>query len=207
MKETLPLFLLFYSLLWGSCDDQLCLREVTYVRAMPVFASLEELRRDLSNTRIAEILNPGKMIRRNRLLFVADIDRGIHIFNPGKNSSREHINFISIPGIRDFLIDEYTLVANSYYDILTIDIQNPETAQLIQREKSAFPIPFYNDRGQPVVGFQLSEYTEKVHCDSPLYDGEIYFFDALGNMIAPTTIPSFLIHRQVHSLNNQTDSL
>ncbi|MCB0664624.1 MAG: hypothetical protein KDC80_02325 [Saprospiraceae bacterium] len=194
MRETLLFALLLFYTLLVSCDDQICLREVTYVRASPIFAPLEDLRKEVSNTKIADIKNPGKVVLKEELLFVQDIDRGIHIYDYIENDSiKKHLNFISIPGVRDFLLKGNYLVVNSYYDILTIDVRDPERAFLQFREKSAFPIPFYNDSGLPVIGFKLNDYTEKVDCQSPLYDDEIYFFDAFGNLIAPTSIPSFLL--------------
>ena len=197
MKETLTVFLLFFALYLGSCvDDDTCIREVTYIRAQPVFAALEQYRLPIYNTNIDAITNPGKGVSRDNLWYVEDTDLGIHIFSNKGSSPPVHINFIRIPGIRDFFLEDNLLIVNSYYDILSIDIQDPTKAQLIRRNENAFPIPFYNYNGLPVVGFQFNEITEKVDCQSPFYDEEIYFFDAHNELIAPTTIPSFLLRQK-----------
>ncbi|MCB0687036.1 MAG: hypothetical protein KDC53_10935, partial [Saprospiraceae bacterium] len=145
MKETLTLLwaaVLYLAL--GSCDDETCEREVTYTKATPVFGQIDKYRLPITNTRIAPIVNPGHYILIDTILFVLDIDRGIHVVS---SQNSQHINYINIPGIREFVIEDDTLVANSYYDVLQIDIARPQHAKLIYREEEAFPIPFYNERG------------------------------------------------------------
>lgn len=192
MKETLTFFLLL-ALGLGSCvDDEACVREVSYIRAIPVFDALDRHRMPVYNTKIASVSNPGKGLWQDDLLYLEDKDLGIHIYSTQEQIDPDHLTFIRIPGIRDFFLDGHQLIVNSYYDILSIDIQDPKRATLINRDENAIPIPFYNAQGLPVVGFQFNEFTEKVNCQSPFYDDEIYFFDEDNELIAPTSIPSFL---------------
>lgn len=193
MKETLTAALLVFLFCFlGSCVEENCVREVTYNRATPVFDNLAKYRIPVFSTRIADIINPGMVIKKGNLIFLEDINLGIHILSLGGDDPPQHLSFIRIPGISEFMLTENTLIVNSYYDILSIDISIPNKAKLISRDEMAFPIPFYNEAGLPVIGFHLNQVTKRVDCHSPFYDNEIYFFDAHDQLIAPTTIPSFL---------------
>ncbi|MBK8502523.1 MAG: hypothetical protein IPL46_10085 [Saprospiraceae bacterium] len=181
-------FLLVY-----SCNKESCFREVTYTRALPVFDDLEKHRIPIYNTRIAKVINPGKALIKNDLLCLEDRGLGVHIFKSKDLSDSGHISFIRIPGIRDFLLEDDLLVVNNFYDIITLDISKPNQVKLLSRDKLAIPIPFFNSAGLPVIGFKFEEVSEKVDCQSSYYDDEVYFFDDKNQIVAPTTIPSFLL--------------
>lgn len=193
MKETLTsLLLCFASLQLSSCNKESCLREVTYTKALPVFDDLEKHRMPIYNTRIARVTNPGKVIIKGDILFLEDLGLGLHIFDSKDLSDAGHISFIRIPGVRDFLLEDQKLIVNNFYDILTLDISRPDHVRLLSRDNLAIPIPFFNTAGLPVIGFKFEEVSEKVDCQSPFFDDEIYFFDAKNQTVAPATIPSFL---------------
>lgn len=192
MKETLPILFCFTSLFLISCEKESCLREVTYTIGSPVFDDLQKYRIPINKIPQADIIRPGKIEIAGEYIFLQDEGAGIHIYLQKDTADPLHINFICIPGNQDFFLEEDLLIANNFYDILTINISDPDNPHLVKRAEIAIPIPFYNHRGLPVIGFKLLEISEKVDCQSTFFDDEIYFLNDEQKIVSPTMIPSFL---------------
>ncbi len=192
MKETLPILFCFTSLFLISCEKEACLREVTYTIGSPVFDDLQKHRIPIKNTPQADVFRPGKIEIAGDHIFLQDEGAGIHIYSQKDKADPLHINFIHIPGNQEFFLEDDLLIANNFYDILTIDISDPGNPRLVKRAEIAIPIPFYNHQGLPVIGFKLLEISEKVDCQSPFFDDQIYFLNDEQKIVSPTIIPSFL---------------
>jgi hypothetical protein len=197
MKETLPILFCFTSLFQISCEKESCLREVTYTIGSPVFDDLQKHRIPINNIPEADVIKPGQIEIAGDYIFLQDEGAGIHIYFQKDMADPLYINFIRIPGNQEFFLEGDLLIANNFYDILTINISDPGNPHLVKRAEIAIPIPFYNHQGLPVIGFKLLEISEKVDCQSAFFDDEIYFLNDEQKIVSPGMIPSFLTNSKL----------
>lgn len=131
------LFILLIPLLIG-CEDK-CETTRSYTFFEPVYLSLDEARAGYGIEGPQTLSKPGKIYLFGKYVFINEAGEGIHILDNGDPSNPAVISFISIPGNFDMAVKGSVLYADSYIDLLTIDITNPEQPSLIQRLENAFP--------------------------------------------------------------------
>jgi hypothetical protein len=163
------LFLLMASLLAFACEDKVK-NEITMIANVPVYMSREEFKSAVKKTIRQEMKEPGKIYIKDNYLFVNEINKGIHVINNANPSAPDYICFINIPGNVDLAIKANTLYADSYIDLVAIDILDPRNPKEIGRVENAFPniypkfdqnyplAPIDPDKGI-VIGFTVDEVT------------------------------------------------
>jgi len=82
--------------------------------------------------------NPGKIYVKGNLIFQNDIGFGIHVIDKTNPSQLERIGFINLRGNVELSIKGNYLYANSYADLVVVEITNWHEVKEIQRIKSAF---------------------------------------------------------------------
>jgi hypothetical protein len=86
-----------------------------------------------------EIDTTGKIYVKDSYLYINELYDGIHVIDNTDPSSPERIAFIPIPGNVDMAIKGTTLYADSYVDLVAIDIADPLNAVEVARIEDAFP--------------------------------------------------------------------
>jgi len=149
----LPVFgiLLF---LW-SCSDR-CDRQVSYTYFMPVYTTAEDIRTSFAFRQPEEISYPGKIYLLGDFLFVNEIGKGIHIINNIDPANPQNVGFINIPGNHDMAAKGNILYADSYIDLLAIDISNLDDIKIEKRVEGVFNDHYYfvdqfMDRGEAIL--------------------------------------------------------
>jgi len=84
------------------------------------------------------IENTGPIFLLDTLFFMTEMKKGIHVFNVKDSASIQNLTFFSIPAVTDFTIYNGFLYADSWTDLLTIDISNLQNIALITREEAVF---------------------------------------------------------------------
>lgn len=130
--------------IFTACSDKI---EDTYIVNEPVYLSYEDLRSPLKTTESPGILHPGKIYFKDDYIFVNEYQKGIHVIDNGDPADPEIVTFIEIPGNMDLAIRETILYADSYVDLVAIDIGDLENIAEVGRVENAFPyiIPFYEN--------------------------------------------------------------
>ncbi|MEN8118776.1 MAG: hypothetical protein ABFS35_00415 [Bacteroidota bacterium] len=136
MKQLSLIFLLSLSLF--GCQDKIT-REITYMANVPVYLSNEEFKTAIKKTNNEELNNPGKIYIKDQYLFVNEINKGIHIYNNFNPSEPKYVCFINIPGNVDMAIKSDLLYADSYIDLIVIDISDINNPVEVDRYPNAFP--------------------------------------------------------------------
>ncbi len=128
--------------LFSGCQDT-CVQTLTYAIYEPVYMTKSEFytaaRVDAPHT----LGQPGKIYIKDNYLFINETGKGIHIINNRNPGSPQSVAFIAIPGNVDMAVKGNTLYADSKMDFLTIDISNPQNAQITKRIKNVFPYTQY----------------------------------------------------------------
>lgn len=128
----------------GACikerETEVLARQVEGYR--PIYMSYEEMQ-NVFVTTPHPLQNAGKIYVKGNLIFVNEINKGIHIIDNHNPSAPQNLAFIHIPGNVDLAVKNNTLYADNATDLLTIDISSPEKAKVIKRTSGAFPSTMY----------------------------------------------------------------
>lgn len=148
------------SILLESCSDK-CTVTNEYVYYEPVYTTLESIRTGLSLENPQPIRSVGKIYLKDNFLFVNEPGEGIHIIDDNDPSNPVNKKFLKIPGNYDLAISGNVLYADSYVDLVVIDISDVQAAHEIERLENFFgsynSLGFYADEARGVV----TEWVEK----------------------------------------------
>lgn len=121
----------------GGCTDK-CEKTQIVRQIRNVTRSAAEIRSQVTVQAPADLEQPGKIYVKDQYLFINEIKKGVHVIDNSNPSSPRHVSFISIPGNGDMAVKGHILYADSYMDLVAIDISNPQQAYEAGRKQEAF---------------------------------------------------------------------
>lgn len=136
MKTLYPIFLICVTLFYGCSDT--CETTNSYVYYEPVYTSLEEIRSAVNLEDKREINQAGKIYLINDHLLINEPNKGIHIINNENPKNPQNIGFIRIPGNYDLAAVDGYLYADSYVDLVVIDISDLSAPKEVKRVEDVF---------------------------------------------------------------------
>ncbi len=147
--------------------------EITYEANVPVYMSFNDFRAAFSTDNPRDIVYPGKIYFKDNYLFVNEVNKGIHVINNVDPANPQQVIFYEIPGNVDIAIRGNILFADSYIDLLAIDISNITNPEEVSRLENAFPQalpPFekflpvsnYDNNLGVIVGWETKMVTERI---------------------------------------------
>lgn len=175
MRNCLLLSTIF--LLLSSCSDK---RLQTFTANVPVYISYEDLRSSFSISGGHDLEKPGKIYYMEPYMYINEYQEGIHVVDLSDPANPLNKAFISIPGNVDMAVRNHVLYADSYIDLLTIDISDPLQPELIERVEGLFEyvIPPYDydyplaeiDQDKGVIkAFEIKKVTQEIHNHGPIW--------------------------------------
>jgi hypothetical protein len=126
------LFIFFFS----SCEDT-TFRE--YKGYAPVYMSYSDLRAAVSEEQNVDLKNPGKIYYKDSYIFIIEELKGIHVFDNSDPSSPVKKVFVKVPGIVDMSISGYIMYADSYVDLVVLDVQDINNIHEVGRINDILP--------------------------------------------------------------------
>jgi hypothetical protein len=179
-------FLLLIVLLSG-CKDKYTEQ---YQSLEPVYMTYEDFRASVKVVSQQDLVKPGKIYTFGNYIFINEIMKGIHVYNNANPASPQYVGFINIPGNVDMAVRNNIMYADSYIDLVAIDITDPSKAKEVGRVKSAFPysVPAYDqttyrvgqvdDTKGVVVSWEVQTVRKEINTDNytiyPVYYGAKY---------------------------------
>lgn len=137
MRTTIKYFsFLLIFLFIASCTDRYV--EV-FTANSPVYMTYDDLRKAVKQSASRDLVNPGKIYFKDNYIFVVEEMKGIHIINASNPSSPQKTGFIEVPGCVDIAVKNSTLYADSYVDLVAIDVSNLSNIKEVTRVKDIFP--------------------------------------------------------------------
>lgn len=103
----------------------------------PVYAALETLN-DIRSLPPQDVAESGPIFLLDTLFFMVEQKKGIHVFNIKDSANIQNLVFLKIPAVTDFTIAGSRLYADSWRDLVTIDISDLQNIQLLDRQLNAF---------------------------------------------------------------------
>lgn len=143
--KPIHLLLIFSVLMLASCKKDKCEQKVTYTTYDPVYMSYAELRSAVKSESPRSLNKPGKIYLKGNYIFVSEVDKGIHIIDNTNPSAPQNIAFINIPGNMDLAAVGNNLYADSYIDLVVLDISNPMNVSVSKRVENALPYRQYTN--------------------------------------------------------------
>jgi hypothetical protein len=121
-----------------ACNDK-TKELITYEANVPVYMPFNEFRASFEKSAPIEISHPGKMYFKDGYLFINEYGKGIHVIDNSDPSNPEKVAFYEILGNVDMAIRGNVLFADSYIDLLSIDITDINNPVEIDRLENVFP--------------------------------------------------------------------
>ncbi len=152
---TLFLFCILLLISFG-CEDNYEI-EQKYSYFEPVYTTTAEIRASVGLTSPQTIREAGKIYIKDNWLFVNEVGKGIHIIDNTNPADPIIKGFLTIPGNYDLAIKGNILYADSYIDLLAIDITDKANIKITKRLEGLFSV--YNRMGSgidPVKGIITS---------------------------------------------------
>jgi hypothetical protein len=121
-----------------ACADRTT-QLITYEANVPVYMAYDDFRASFLKSSPIEISHPGKMYFKDNYLFVNEYGKGIHIIDNSNPANPVKVAFYEIMGNVDMAIKGNILYADSYIDLLAIDITDINNPVEIDRIENVFP--------------------------------------------------------------------
>ena len=149
----IPLIAIIISLL-SSCTDT-CENTNIYVLYEPIYGSVDSIRNGVETQVARDIEKMGKLYYLNGYLFVNEPGIGVHIIDNRDPANPLNVSFIQIPGNRDIAGMGNILYADSYMDLVVLDISDFNNVKEINRLENFYPnyssYGYYVDSSKGVV--------------------------------------------------------
>ncbi len=129
------LFVLIFAV-FPACEDVVYENDL---RNVPIYLTYSELRSAVVKTTPGKLEDPGKIYFKDGYIFINEEMKGIHVIDNRDPESPEKVAFINIPGNMDMAIKNNTLYADSYVDLVAIDISDINNPVEVSRVEKVFP--------------------------------------------------------------------
>lgn len=130
------LFIAISSLFFISCEDT-TYRE--YKGNAAVYMTYEELRNAVALEENVPLENPGKIYFKDDYIFIIEELKGIHVFDNHDPSSPVEKPFVKVPGVVDMAMTGNHLYADSFVDLVVLDVSDVEDIREVGRVKDILP--------------------------------------------------------------------
>ncbi|MCU0460515.1 MAG: hypothetical protein MUF36_00660 [Bacteroidales bacterium] len=136
VKTSVLLLVLAASL--SGCMDR-TVERITYKANVPVYMPFAEFRTSFQKSDTVEITHPGKIYFKDGYLFVNEYGKGIHVIDNSDPANPKKTAFYKIMGNVDMAIKGNILYADSYIDLVAIDITDINNPKEEGRLTNVFP--------------------------------------------------------------------
>lgn len=157
---------------WSSCIKE-PVDAFSGLGKRPVYVPVAELA-NIVNLPPQPILQTGAIFLKDTLFFMLEQKKGIHVFNVKDSSHVSSLTFFKIPAVTDFTIEGNRLYADSWKDLVTINISDLYHIEVLDRQTGVFePLlypPLYDgifecvDQSKGAVVDWEDATLENVHC-------------------------------------------
>jgi len=181
--KIIPIIAIFSlaSILFLSCDDS-TYRE--YEGNAPVYMTYNNLRSAVKAQQNVDLKDPGKIYYKDNYIFIVEELKGIHVYDNTDPASPVKKVFVNLPGVVDISISGYILYADSFVDLVILDVQNIDNIHEVGRVKEIlpytvpptdndYPMAFVDEDKGVVIGWEVKTIREKI--DNNPYPWPIYY--------------------------------
>lgn len=128
-----------YLFVLSSCLKDKCTNSIPSKVYTPVYASLSSLRSAVRSESPHDIASPGKIYLYGNYIFLNELNQGIHVIDNTNPAAPQKIAFINVPGNVDLVVKDKIMYADSYIDLVALDISDPHNIHETRRLQGVFP--------------------------------------------------------------------
>lgn len=172
-----------------GCLKDHCTDTTSFKTYSPIYMPTSVLRSEVKSEPAKAIGQTGKIFYKDGFLFLNEPDSGIHVIDDRDASNPKNISFINIPGNIDMAVNGNILYADSYLDLVAIDISDPTQVKVTKRIENVFPARHFtygfqdDPNGKGIItSFHATDTAVKKACDIPVNYGG-YYYDAAQSML------------------------
>lgn len=136
MKKVNIILISLIILFGFGCEDKYV--EI-YEANSPIYMSYETLRASVKQSSARDLVKPGKMYFKDDFIFIIENKEGIHVIDNSDKSNPVNLTFIEVPGAIDIAIKGNILYADSYIDLVALNIADLDNVTEVKRLKEVFP--------------------------------------------------------------------
>jgi len=184
-------FILFVILINNACEDS---TYKEYKGNAPVYMSYDELRSSIDMEENIPLINPGKIYFKDNYIFVVEELKGIHVFDNVNPASPVKKVFVKIPGVVDISVSGHILYADSFVDLVVLDVTDINNIIEVGRVKDVlpytvppvdneFPTAYIDQKKGVVVDWELKTIREKIyqsHYPYPVFWEKGVYYDMMN---------------------------
>ncbi len=137
-KLTFIFALLLIVLSINSCTKDKCTQETTYYNYVPVYLTPEQYKIPVTLESPKPLKDPGKIYFYKNYILINEVREGIHIIDNQNPAFPTKIGFFAIKGNVDMAIMNDKLYADSYTDLVIIDIALMGSPKELFRKENVF---------------------------------------------------------------------
>lgn len=168
-----------------GCEQDKCTRTQEYTAFEPVYKRIDEMRVPTTYVAAKSLTAPGKIFYYKGYLLINEMNEGIHVIDNKNPESPVNLGFIEVPGNLDMAVHNDILYADSYLDLVAIDISNPLAPVEVNRVQDVFQNFYsYTDQIGYLVEYKMSNVKQTIDCSNinwgnPIWmDGDGVLFSA-----------------------------
>ncbi len=136
----------------SSCQEKVT---DTFLVNVPVYMDRESFKKSVKVTGAEDIAEPGKIYFKDNFIFINEALKGIHVIDNTNPAHPSVISFISIPGNVDMAIKDSILYADSFIDLVALNISDIQNIREVGRVDSIFPYSLPPVTAQNQFPFQM----------------------------------------------------
>jgi hypothetical protein len=168
--KIIPFIFVLSFILFSSCEDT---TYKEYTGNKPVYLSYADLRTSIALEQNVPVKNPGKIYFKDNYIFIVEELKGIHVFDNSNPASPVNRVYVKLPGVVDISISGSTLYADSFVDLVVLDLQDINAIHEVNRIKdilpytvppveNEYPMSYVDQEKGVVVEWELKKIREKV---------------------------------------------
>lgn len=156
---------------------------------IPVYQPLTELRTAVKSLPPQDIEKAGKIYVYGHYIFLNELNKGIHIIDNTNPAAPRKIAFINIPGNVDMAVKGNVLYADSFMDLVALDITDPQQVKEAKRLQYIFPQRQYeygivSDTTLGVITTFVERDTVLTNtCNMPGWRGDYIYLESFNSAI------------------------
>lgn len=131
----LVLFSIISAIFFSSCRTT-CTQTRTYIKKIPVYGSLNDIRSSFKVHDAQVLENPGKIHVKGDYLFIVDWGKGFHIVDNSDKSNPMFLKFVSLRGCTDVVSYNDIMYVNQGPDIVSMSIQDIQSISILGRSNN-----------------------------------------------------------------------
>jgi hypothetical protein len=187
----MPAFLLIILIpAFQACKDTIIERR-TYMANVPEYMTYADMRKPIKSESPVAVTKGGKIYIKDHYLFINEKYKGIHVFDNIDPSKPVNLAFYNIPGNVDLAVRGNYLYADSYVDLVVIDLSDIRNPKEVNRLQNIFPYTIPEVEGNYVIkeidqtkGVITGWKVQKVTVDVENQGNPVWLYDRVSGFAA-----------------------